>query len=51
MLKWYSLFKWLKILFTKKGLMKTKKSQYLFNQIFKPPTKKDFKRIERGELY
>jgi len=45
------LIKWLRILITKKRLMKSKKSQYLFNQMFKPPTKKDFKRIERGELY
>lgn len=41
------MLKWLKILFTPKGLMKSKKSQYLFNEIFKPYTKKEIKEIER----
>ena len=30
-----SIKKWIKILFTKKKLMKTKKLQYLFNEMFK----------------
>ena len=49
--------KWLKILFTKKGFNKSKKSQYLFNQMFKPPTKKEIKevieklKIKKSEQY
>jgi len=39
------MIKWIKILFTKKRLMKSKKSQYLFNEIFKPFSKKDIKLI------
>ena len=38
------LIKWIKILFTNKKLMKSKKSQYLFNEMFKPYTKKEVKR-------
>lgn len=40
-IKW---FKWIKILFTKKGLMKTKKLQYLFNQMFKSSSSKEIKK-------
>lgn len=39
------MIKWLRILITKKGLMKSKKSQYLFNQMFKPYTKKEIKEV------
>lgn len=35
--------RFIKILFTKKGFNKNKKSQYFFNQIFKPYTKKEVK--------
>jgi len=41
------MIKCIKILFTKSRLMKTKKSQYLFNQIFKPFSKKDIKKLIR----
>lgn len=30
----FRLIKWIRILFTKKKLMKTKKLQYLFNEMF-----------------
>jgi hypothetical protein len=36
--------KWIRIVFTKKKLMTSKKSQFLFNQIFKPMTKKEIKK-------
>lgn len=36
--------KWLKILFTKKRLMKSKKSQYIFNQMFRPYSKREVKK-------
>ena len=38
------IIKWIKILFTKKKLMKSKKLQYLFNQIYKPSTSKEIKK-------
>jgi len=38
------IIKWIKILFTKKRLMKTKKLQYLFNEMFKPSTSKEIKK-------
>lgn len=40
-IKGYPVIEWIKILFTKKRLMKKKKLQYLFNQMFY--TEDDFK--------
>lgn len=40
-IKWY---KWINVLFTKKRLNKSKKSQYLFNLMFKPHTSKEVKK-------
>ena len=37
----------IKILFTKKRLMTSKKSQFLFNEMFKPYTKKEIKEIDK----
>ena len=39
------LIKWLRILFTKKRLMKTKKLQYLFNEMFRPASKKEIREL------
>lgn len=36
--------KWIKILFTKKRLMKSKRLQYLFNECFTPTSKKEIKK-------
>ena len=43
------MMKWIRILFTKKRLMiSSKKSQYLFNEMFKPDSKKEInERLKR----
>jgi len=40
----FVIWKWIKILSTKKRLMKSKKSQYEFNEIFSPYTKREVKK-------
>jgi len=42
-----NLIKRIRILFTRKGLMTSKKSQFYFNQMFKPYSKKEMKELKK----